>query len=272
MARVPPLASAGVRGVVNGPIPYSPDGNPYIGPEHELRNFFHANTFSFGITQAGGAGKALAEWVIHGGPEWDLWPLDRRRHTGYADGAYTKARAVEVYQNEYAPTYPNEEREAGRPLKTSSLYARLKAKGAHFGARGGWERAAYFDPDGSIKEHTLSFRRERSWWNAVATEVGAVRERVGVLDLPGFTKFEVSGPGAEAFLDMLTCSRLPQPGRISLAYVHTERGRILSEFTITRISFRCVLSRLGNDCRMARSGRPSEQLAVRRLGSDRESI
>jgi dimethylglycine dehydrogenase len=113
MARVPPLASAGVRGVVNGPIPYSPDGNPYIGPEHELRNFFHANTFSFGITQAGGAGKALAEWVIPGGPEWDLWPLGRRRHTGYGDGAYTKARAVEVYQNEYAPAYPNEEREAG---------------------------------------------------------------------------------------------------------------------------------------------------------------
>jgi len=133
MARVPPLASAGVRRVVNGPIPYSPDGNPYIGPEHGLRNFFHVNTFSFGITQAGGAGKALAEWVIHGGPEWDLWPLDRRRYTGYADRAYTKARAVEVYQNEYAPAYPNEEREAGRPLKTSSLYARLKAKGARFG-------------------------------------------------------------------------------------------------------------------------------------------
>ena len=110
----------------------------------------------------------------------------------------------------------------------------LKAKGARFGARGGWERAVYFDPDASIKEHTLSFRRQRSWWNAVAAEVRAVREHVGVLDLPGFTKLEVSGPGAEAFLDTLTCSRLPQTGRISLAYVLTEQGRILSEFTITR--------------------------------------
>ena len=236
MARVPPLASAGVRRVVNGPIPYSPDGNPYIGPEHGLRNFFHANTFSFGITQAGGAGKALAEWVTHGEPEWDLWPLDRRRYTGDADLAYTKAKAVEVYQNEYAPAYPHEERLAGRPLKTSSLYARLKAKGAHFGARGGWERAVVINPEGSITDHTLSFRRERSWRNAVAAEVRAVREHVGVLDLPGFTKFEVSGPGAEAFLDTLTCSRLPQPGRISLAYVLTERGRILSEFTIARTS------------------------------------
>jgi dimethylglycine dehydrogenase len=237
MARVPPLASAGVRRVVNGPIPYSPDGNPYIGPEHGLRNFFHANTFSFGITQAGGAGKALAEWVIHGGPEWDLWSLDRRRYTAYADLAYTRAKAVEVYQNEYASAYPNEEREAGRPLNTSSLYARLKANGAHFGARGGWERAVYFDPDRTIKEQTLSFRRERSWRKAVEAEVRAVRECVGVLDLPGFTKFEVSGAGAEVFLDRLTCSRLPQQGRISLAYVLTEQGRILSEFTVTRTAF-----------------------------------
>ena len=132
------------------------------------------------------------------------------------------------------PAYPNEEREAGRPRWTSSLYARLKAKVARFGARGGWERAVYFDPDGSIKEHTLSFRRERSWRNAVAAEVRAVREHVGVLDLPGFTKFEVSGLGAQTFLDTLTCSRLPRLGRISLAYVLTEQGRILSEFTITR--------------------------------------
>jgi len=236
MERVPPLASAGVRRVVNGPIPYSPDGNPYVGPEHGLRNFFHANTFSFGITQAGGAGKALAEWVIHGGPEWDLWPFDRRRYTRYADAAYTRAKAIEVYQNEYAPAYPNEEREAGRPLKTSSLYASLKAKGAHFGARGGWERAIFFDPEDRVTDHTLSFRRRRSWWSAIAAEVQAVRERVGVADLPGFSKFEVSGAGAETFLDSVTCSRLPQLGRVGLAYALTDRGRILSEFTIARIA------------------------------------
>ena len=234
MERVPPLARAGIRRVVNGPIPYSPDGNPYIGPERGLRNFFHANTFSFGISQAGGAGKALAEWVVHGGPEWDLWSFDRRRYTGYADTAYTTAKAIEVYQNEYAPAYPNEEREAGRPIKTSPLYDRLKAKGAHFGARSGWERAIFFDSDDTVDEHTLSFYRKRSWWNAVAAEVQAVRERVGILDLPGFTKIEVSGPGAEAFLDALSCSRLPRLGRINLAYVLTARGTVLSEFTITR--------------------------------------
>ena len=122
--------------------------------------------------------------------KWDLWPFDRRRYTGYADVSYTKAKAIEVYQSEYAPTYPNEERDAGRPLKTSSLYAPLKAKGARFGARGGWERAAHFDTNGSIKNDTLSFSHERSWWNAIAAEVRAVRERVGVLDLPEFTNLK----------------------------------------------------------------------------------
>jgi dimethylglycine dehydrogenase len=234
MGRVPLLASAGIRRVINGPIPYSPDGNPYIGPEHGLRNFFHANTFSFGITQGGGAGKALAEWVVHGTPEWDLWSFDRRRYTGYADQAYTTSKAIEVYQNEYAPAFPYEERAAGRPRRSSPLYERLKARGAHFGARGGWERAVFFDPAGSVAEHTLSFRREKAWLGVVEQEVRAVREAVGVLDLPGFTKIEVSGPGAEAYLDRLSCSRLPRLGRMTLAYVLTSQGRILSEFTMTR--------------------------------------
>ncbi len=234
MERVPPLANAGVRRVINGPIPYSPDGNPYIGPERGLKNFYHANTFSFGIAQAGGAGKALAEWVVYGGPEWDLWSFDRRRYTGYADQVYTTAKAIEVYQNEYAPAFPNEEKPAGRPLQTSPLYETLKAKGAHFGARSGWERAIFFDPAHTVAEHTLSFRRSKSWLDVVGAEVKAVREAVGILDLPGFTKFEVSGPGAAAYLDRLSCSRLPNLGRVSLAYVLTEQGKLLSEFTITR--------------------------------------
>src|SRR5262249_50255747 len=101
--RVPPLSRAGIKPVVHGPNPSSPDGLPYIGPAHGLTRFFHCNTFSFGITQAGGAGKALAEWVVQGGPEWDLWSLDPRRFTGYATKTYTIAKAIETYQNEYAP-------------------------------------------------------------------------------------------------------------------------------------------------------------------------
>jgi len=235
MARVPALARAGIKRGVNGPIPYSPDGNPYIGPEPGLRNFFHCNTFSFGITQGGGAGKALAEWVVHGQTEWDLWSLDRRRYGDYATTEYTVAKAIEVYQNEYASSFPYEERPAGRPLRTSPLYDTLKAKGARFGARGGWERAVYLDLKGDIPADTHSFRRENVWHGAVADEVKAVRERVGILDLPGFTKYELKGPGAAKHLDYLSCSKLPSKGRVSLAYALTPTGKLWSEFTITRL-------------------------------------
>ena len=234
-ARVPALGTIGVKRVVNGPIPYSPDGNPYIGPAHGLRGFFHCNTFSFGIAQAGGAGKAMAEWVLHGAPEWDLWGLDPRRYTGYATAAYTEAKAIEVYQNEYASSYPFEERPAGRPARTSPLYAVLAAKGARFGARGGWERPTWFagPEDGP---DTLTFRRARTCFEAVGREVAAVRERVGILDLPGFTKFIVHGAGAAAWLDRLLCTRLPSVGRIGLTYALTPGGKILSEFTVTRLA------------------------------------
>ena len=235
MARVPALARAGIKRGVNGPIPYSPDGNPYIGPEPGLRNFFHCNTFSFGITQGGGAGKALAEWVVHGQTEWDLWSLDRRRYGDYATTEYTVAKAIEVYQHEYASSFPYEERAAGRPLRTSPLYDTLKAKGARFGARGGWERAVYLDLKGDVPPDTHSFRRENVWHGAVAEEVRAVRERVGILDLPGFTKYELKGPGASQHLDYLSCSKLPSQGRVSLAYALTPTGKLWSEFTITRL-------------------------------------
>ena len=235
MARVPALSRAGIKRGVNGPIPYSPDGNPYIGPEPGLRNFFHCNTFSFGITQGGGAGKALAEWVVHGKTEWDLWSLDRRRYGDYATTEYTVAKAIEVYQNEYASSFPYEERPAGRPLRTSPLYEALKAKGARFGARGGWERAVYLDLKGDVPPDTHSFRREHVWHGAVAEEVRAVRERVGILDLPGFTKYELKGPGASKHLDYLSCSKLPSQGRVSLAYALTDDGKLWSEFTITRL-------------------------------------
>ncbi len=233
-ARVPLLGSVGVKRVVNGPIPYSPDGSPYVGPAHGLRGFYHANSFSFGIAQAGGAGKALAEWVIDGAPEWDLWALDPRRFGDYATQAYTVARAVEVYQHEYAPAFPVEERPAGRPAATSSLDATLRAKGGRFGSRGGWERPVWFGADEPAD--TPSFRRDRVWFEAVGREVAAVRQRVGLLDLPGFSKFMVCGPAAAAWLDGLLCSRLPKVGRVGLAYALDARGRVWSEFTVTRLA------------------------------------
>jgi dimethylglycine dehydrogenase len=236
VARVPILGTGGVRRTINGPIPYGPDGNPFVGPAHGLPNFFQCNAFTFGIVQAGGAGKTLAEWVVQGEPEWDMWALDPRRYAGYATKTYALVKAVETYQNEYAIGFPYEERPAGRPARTTPLYDRLTAKGARFGARGGWERAAWFGAPGETAVDRPSFRRaERIWHDAVAAECRAVRDAVGLLDLGGFTKFFVEGPGAADWLDLMTCSRLPRLGRISLAYVLNRRGGIVSEFTITRL-------------------------------------
>jgi dimethylglycine dehydrogenase len=234
--RVPLLGRAGIARVVNGPIPYSPDGNPYIGPERGLRNFWHCNTFSFGIAQGGGAGKAIAEWILDGRPEYDLWSVDRRRYKEFATTEYTVAKAVEVYQNEYAISFPFEERPAGRPSYTSPLHATLLAKGAHYGGRGGWERPTWFDLDGSAGADTVSLTRTNNWRDCVAAECAAVRNAVGLLDLPGFTKVEVSGPGAEAYLDRLLCSRLPAVGRVALCYALLPDGKLLSELTVSRLA------------------------------------
>jgi len=234
--RIPVLADAGIARVVNGPIPYAPDGNPYLGPERGLRNFFHCNTFSFGIAQGGGAGKAIAEWVLDGRPEYDLWSIDRRRYKEFATTQYTIDKALEVYQNEYAMGFPFEERPAGRPAYTSPLNEMLAAKGAMYGARGGWERPTYFNVDGAVTDHSLSFFRKNGWRPMVAKEVHAARNTCALLDLPGFTKIEVSGPGAAQYLDHLLCTKLPKVGRLSLSYALLPDGKVLSEFTVARIA------------------------------------
>ena len=232
--RVPLFGKLGVKRVVSGPVAYSPDGRPFIGPEPGLRGFFHANTFPLGVAQAGGAGRALAEWVVNGEPGFDLWAFDRRRYGAYADAAYARAKAIEACQHEYAPAFPFEERPAGRPLKRSGLYETLKARGARFGARGGWERAVFFDPEGVAAAPTLSFRRPRNFDALVADEVKAVRERVGVIDRPGFGMFVVEGPGAAAFLDQRLCTRLPAKGGVALGYALSPRGGVLGQFTVAR--------------------------------------
>ncbi|MBS0398703.1 MAG: GcvT family protein [Proteobacteria bacterium] len=233
--RVPILGSVGVKTIINGPIPYAPDGNPLIGPAPGLANFYHCCAFTFGIAQAGGAGKIIAEWVALGRPEWDMWPLDSRRYHSYANHRFTLAKALETYGNEYGVAYPAEERPAGRPAKTSPAYPRLQAKGACFGARGGWERAVYFQEGSKKSGPELSFRRP-GWHAAVKRECEAAHERVAVLDLPGFTKFDLRGPDAARWLDHLTCSSLPRIGRTSLSYFCNEQGGIVTEMTITRFS------------------------------------
>ncbi|NDB24115.1 MAG: FAD-dependent oxidoreductase [Gammaproteobacteria bacterium] len=230
--RVPILGSVGIKRVINGPIPYAPDGNPLMGPAPGLPGFYHCCAFTFGIAQAGGAGKLIAEWVAHGTPEWDMWPLDSRRYLDCHNHKFTLAKAIETYQHEYGIGYPAEERAAGRPAKTSPAYSRLRAKGAKFGARGGWERAVYFPEAGDPAGPETSFRRP-AWHAAVARECEAVQQRVAVLDLPGFTKFEVSGAGARDWLDRMVTGVVPKSGRTALNYFCNERGGIVTEMTLT---------------------------------------
>jgi dimethylglycine dehydrogenase len=234
-ARVPILGSVGVKRVINGPIPYAPDGNPLMGPAAVGRNFFHCCAFTFGIVQAGGAGRIVAEWVVNGEPDWDVWPVDCRRYLPFANRKYSLAKALETYRYEYAVAYPLEERAAGRPAKASPLYDRLRARGAVFGARGGWERALYYaqpgDPGGT--EH--SYRRPH-WHRAIARECAAVASGVALLELPGFAKFEVAGRGAAAWIDHLVAGPLPRPGRTALSYFCSPRGGIVSEMTVSRLA------------------------------------
>jgi dimethylglycine dehydrogenase len=234
--RVPAFGKVGIKDCINGPIPYTPDGSPLIGPAWGLKNFWLAEGFSFGITAAGGAGNLLSDWMVHGEPAIDPWDVDGRRFGAYANKRYTKVKNEECYEHVFIVHYPLEERPGARPLKAAPCYDRMKALGAVFGQKFGWERPNWFAPKGAERKEKYSFRRT-NWFEPVREECKAVRERVGLLDLTGFSKFEVSGPGAEAFLDRLVANRLPKKiGRIGLVHALTPQGGVRSELTITRLA------------------------------------
>lgn len=234
MSRIPALAEAGIKEIVNGPITFTPDANALIGPAPALRNFWIMAGTSMGVMEGGGAGNFLADWIVDGAPSVDMNPFDPRRFGPFADRGYRLDRAMESFGNQFAIHYPGEERPAGRPRKKTPIYDRLAAKGAFFGVRFGWERANFFSPDGSPPEQELSFRRT-GIFDKVAREVRGVSDAVGVIDLSGFSKFRVSGPGAESFLNGLSANRVPRKsGAIALCHCLTEAGGIIAEFTVTR--------------------------------------
>jgi dimethylglycine dehydrogenase len=234
MARVPVLGTAGVGKVINGPIPYAPDGLPLIGPMPGVKNAYEACVFTFGITQAGGAGKVLAEWVTEGQTEWDMWSCDPRRYTDYTDPAYCEAKAVETYGHEYAMHFPWHRWPAGANKRVPTLYSRLQAAGAVFGAYNGWERANWFAKPGDdlSEEATETWDRAGPWEARIREECEAVRDHCGVLAISGFTRLMVEGPGARDFVDGMTASRLPKEGRVGLAYFPDTRGRIVTEMSV----------------------------------------
>ena len=258
IARVPAFAEVGVKKVYNGAIAYTPDGSPIVGPAPGLKNFWLNEGHSFGVTAAGGAGWQLAHWIVHGEPSVDMMGVDPRRFGDYAGRGYLKQKNEEAYAKVFTVHYPDEERTAARPLRRTPCYDRMKALGAVFGSVFGWERPNWFAPPGyaltaadlaktdvllnenhpeaapgeAIREK-WSFRRT-NWFEIVGAECRHVHEKVGLLDMTAFAKFEVSGPGAEAWLDGLLTNRLPALGRVSLTYLLTAAGGVRAEFTVYR--------------------------------------
>jgi dimethylglycine dehydrogenase len=234
--RVPSLAGCGIKDIVNGPIAYTPDGSPLIGPAWGVRNLWLNEGHSFGITAAGGSGWQLAEWIVEGEPGIDMMAVDPRRYGSYTGRRYVIAKNEETYRNVFVIHYPDEERTDARPAKTSPVYDKLARMGAVFGQRYGWERANWFAPAGVAATDHWSFRRS-NYFAHVGAEARHLRQHVGMIDLTPFTKHEVTGPGAEAWLDGLVANKVPaKNGRIALCHALTRRGGIRSEFTITKIA------------------------------------
>ena len=233
--RVPLLGRTGMKHIVNGPITYTPDSNQLLGPVYGAPNFFCMAGCNFGITQAGGVGRHLAEWIVEGEPGLDLWSLDPRRFGRWTSRKYTLDKVHEAYRMQYGLSYPDEERPAGRPIKTSPVHDLLASRGAVFGSRYGWERPNWFAPPGVEPVDRLTFRRHSNYFEHVGEECRAARDRAAVYELSGFSKFEVSGPGAEAWLDRLLTGSLPREGRAAFNLMVSPRGRIEDDLTVSRI-------------------------------------
>jgi dimethylglycine dehydrogenase len=238
MERVPVAATAGISRIINGPIPYAPDGLPLLGPMPGVKNAFEACVFTFGIAQGGGAGKVLAEWIVDGAPEWDMWAVDPRRYTDYTDHDYCVAKGMEVYGNEYAMHFPWHEWPAGRDKKLSPNHGKVLELGGVMGAYNGWERANWFAQPGddASEESTHTWNRKGPWERRIREECEAVRDACGLLDLPGFSRFRVEGTGADDWLRGFVTGGLPKVGRMNLVYVTNAKGRIVTEFSCIRLA------------------------------------
>ena len=237
MARVPLLGTAGVNKVINGPIPYAPDGMPLIGPMPGVPNAFEACVFTFGIAQGGGAGKVLAEWITEGQTEWDMWSCDPRRYTDYTDHDYCVAKGMEIYGHEYAMHFPWHEWPAGRDQKLSPVHDKVVALGGVMGVYNGWERANWFAKPGddTSEQNTQTWDRAGPWEARIREECEAVRDACGVLDLPGFSRFWLQGEGADDWLRGFCTGGISKVGRMNLIYVSDSRGRIVTELSCIRL-------------------------------------
>jgi len=233
--RFPVLERAGVKRVIHGPFTFAPDGNPLIGPVPGLRNYWSACAVMAGFSQGGGMGKSLAEWMIHGETEVDPRGFDVARFGKWTSPGYTVPKVVENYRMRFSVSYPNEERPAARPYRTTPMYDIFDGLGAVWGAQYGLEVVNYFAAEGEPRYETPSFKRSNAW-AATAREVRAVREGVGINEVQNFGKFRVKGSGARAWLDRIMAGAIPKPGRLSLTPMLSPKGRIIGDFTVTCLS------------------------------------
>ncbi|MES2967274.1 MAG: FAD-dependent oxidoreductase [Pseudomonadota bacterium] len=233
--RFPALERAGVKRVIHGPFTFAPDGNPLIGPVPGLRNYWSACAVMAGFSQGGGMGLSLAQWMIHGEVERDPRGFDVARFGGWTSPGYTVPKVIENYQTRFSVAYPNEEKPAARPFRTTPLYDINTNLRAVWGQQYGLEVVNYYALPGEPLFETPTFRRSNAW-DATRAEVMAVRNGVGINELQNFGKYRVTGPNARAWLDRIMAGSIPKPGRLSLTPMLADSGKIIGDFTVSCLS------------------------------------
>jgi dimethylglycine dehydrogenase len=231
---MPCLADAGIKRIINGPMIFSPDLGPLIGPHPALRNYFCANGVMAGFNQGAGIGRVLAEWIIQGEPEIDIFCWDVARFGDWADKSYTEKTTRYFYQNRSEKTFPYQEFEVGRPIHKPAVYDRLREANAVFGSSFGQEHANWFAASTAEAKDSLSYRQP-NWWQAVIDEGKHIRTALGLMEFSAMAKFEVSGAGAEAWLNHVMANRMPPVGRMVLSPMLSRKGRLAGDFSISRI-------------------------------------
>ncbi len=233
--RFPVLERSGVKRVIHGPFTFAPDGNPLIGPVPGLRNYWSACAVMAGFSQGGGMGLALAQWMIHGEVERDPRGFDVARFGNWTSPGYTVPKVIENYQMRFSVSYPNEERPAARPFRTTPVYDIFDGMNAVWGQQYGLEVVNYHALPGEPRYETPSFKRSNAW-EATKAEVMAVRTGVGINEIQNFGKYRVTGPNARAWLDRIMAGLIPQPGRLALTPMLAHSGKIIGDFTVSCLS------------------------------------
>ncbi|MGB6309763.1 MAG: FAD-dependent oxidoreductase [Steroidobacteraceae bacterium] len=231
----PALGAAGIKKVVNGPFTFAPDGNPLVGPIRGLRNFWVACGVMAGFSQGGGVGLALSRWMVDGDPGADIWGMDVARYGDWTTLAYTNAKVRENYSRRFRIRFPNEELPAARPLRTTPIYEKLQAEHAVFGDYCGLEHPLWYAPTAREAEDVVSFRRSNAHPH-VAAECKAVQNSVGLLEISNYGKFDIRGAGTAQWLSHVMANRVPAVGRIALTPMLNERGKLIGDFTMCRVS------------------------------------